>query len=522
MQVAEVRLGASMVNQNHKLFCRLDDLTPTAREKQRLAVLRNLGLLEAETPPVFEEAIQTAANHLEAQICFLGLMVEEVVWLKSTVGLSSIGLMNQLATSRQLPRHESFCSYVVDSQNYLAIADATLDPVFAQTILFQHYGIRAYLGVPLLTAEGICLGTLAVMDAVPRQFTPRDVEFLTITARWCLSEHERNRYLRANSLPPSLLTTTENSPFLPSTKVGESISPNQSIYSQSNQLTWDSRASFTANSTNQIKAKLLMQLAQELKTPLTSVMGMTSVLEREVYGALTNKQKEYLGVIHNSGEQLLSLVEEIVNLEIAKEDSQQLQLHSVDIEMLCQQAVNNLEKIAKIRQQQIHLSVEPGNRIWLLDKNKVRQALHYLIASTIASAETGSEVRIHVSRKINKLNIAVWVSHPWLGEGLPESEIYATILGNETLHPSVINEFVSVGVKTGNRSTLSSASLYSALLEAEQVQDKSTTDKSREILGLLLCCHLTEMHGGVVFVQGSQDNGYRYIINLPQMLPAEA
>lgn len=516
MQVADVRVGVSMVNHNHKLFCRLDGLAPVAREKQRLAVLKNLGLLETETPPVFEEAIQTAANYLEAQICFLGLMVEDVVWLKSTVGLSSIGLMNQLATSRQLPRNESFCSYVVDSQNYLAIADATTNPVFAQTILAQHYGIRAYLGVPLLTAEGVCLGTLAVMDAMPRQFTPRDVEFLTITARWCLSEHERNRLVKLTSVSSSTLKGTECSSFFPY-GLGDALYQQRITHSQANQVEWESHSQATCNSTNHIKAKLLMQLAQELKTPLTSVMGMTSVLTREVYGPLTHKQKEYLEVIHNSGERLLSLVEEIVNLGIANEHSQQLELNSVDIEMLCQQAVNNLERVAKHRQQEIRLSVEPGNRIWLLDKDKVRQALYYLIASTIASAEAGSEVRIHVSRKNKNLNIAVWVSHPWLGEGLPEQEFYSTVLEAQGL-----KDLGSVGVKMGNCSTLSSASLYAALIEAEKVQDKSTTDKSREILGLLLCCHLTEMHGGTVFVRGSRENGYRYMINLPQMKPTEA
>jgi signal transduction histidine kinase len=46
-------------------------------------------------------------------------------------------------------------------------------------------------------------------------------------------------------------------------------------------------------STNSIKVKLLNHLAQELLTPLTSVLGMASVLNQEIYGPLTSKQKEY-------------------------------------------------------------------------------------------------------------------------------------------------------------------------------------------------------------------------------------
>lgn len=527
-----------MTNPENRIFCRLDGLTPAAREKKRLAALKELGLLEVETIAVFDEATQTAARHLNAPICMLGLMTQERLLLKSAVGLSSIGLMNQLAQSRQLLRDECFCSYVVESHQVLVIQDTATNPVFASSLLVGYYGIRAYLGAPLLTADGHCLGTLAVMDLEPRCFTSKDAEFLAITARWCLSEYERNRLLQQE--PAS----------------GVRWHPKSSDVEQYS-LDWDCDAIASSPDTltglsvylsaiKSIKVKLLTQLTQELRTPLTSVMGMASVLNRQIYGPLTTKQKEYLEIIHNSGQYLVSLVEEIVALGVLDETSEQLHPTSVDIEMLCQQAIQSLFEMARQRQQQLRLSVEPGNRIWSLDKDKVRQMLYYLISSVIHSAEAGGEVRIHISRKGNlempsltSLQIAVWVSHPWLGEGLPptyggipesllSSPLEVETIISDALSPSLSrNGLESDELSYGDvyfpptTQILSSTTLWAAFTKRQELNKTLGNDDSREKLGLLLSCHLAELHGGQISIQSSAEAGARYIVSLPQLEPGD-
>ncbi len=142
-----------MVKPENTLFSQLNSGTPLAVE-QRLKAFLELGLLEAETIPVFEAATQTAADFLEVPICILGFVDQNRHWFKSAVGLSRLGLMNKLAQERQLPRGESFCTHVVESHQVLAISDALSDPAFAKTVLVQHYRIRAYLGVPLMDAAG--------------------------------------------------------------------------------------------------------------------------------------------------------------------------------------------------------------------------------------------------------------------------------------------------------------------------------------------------------------------------------
>jgi signal transduction histidine kinase len=505
-------------NPENRLFCYLDNLTPISREQQRLAALMALGLFDAEAIPVFDEATQTAARFLEAPICILSLMTQDKQWLKSTFGLSRVGLMNQLAKSRSLPRLESLCTYVVDSHQVLAIDDTSTHPVFATSLLVQQYGIRAYLGAPLLTTGGQCIGTLAIMDTTPRSFTTKECELLALIARWSLSEYERNQLGKNLSI-----TTSDLSKSASNGQFSQRWEPDLSQGNQTIQLV--SPASPPANnSINFIKVQLLTQLTQELRTPLTSVMGMASVLGREVYGPLTLKQKEYIEIIHTSGQHLVALVEEIVALGELDEKRQKLKLDAVDIEMLCQQAINGLLELAKQRQLQIRLSVEPGKRIWLLNKIVVRQMLYYLVFSVIQSAEAGGEIRIHISRKSDHLNVAVWITHPWLGDGLPQVELYSSVVALNSSEVAAtnlchldINEPRPLSFSAVGEQRLSSSSLSTAFALAQSL-NQTSEEMDRGSLRLLLSCQLAELHSGQISVQGSPELGYRYVVSLPQLV----
>ncbi|MEA5504264.1 GAF domain-containing sensor histidine kinase [Halotia wernerae UHCC 0503] len=506
-----------MVEPENKLFSLKDGwASQDTREQQRLKVLSELGLRQSQTIPVFEEATQTAAHFLEAPISILGFVDQERHWFKSAVGLSRLGLMNHLAQNRQLLRRESFCTQVVETLQVVVINDTQklTDPILAASKLVQDYGIRAYLGAPLIDASGYCLGTLAVMDLMPRNFTTRDIEFLQIIARWSMSEFERNRLLERLET-----NTVKSTPILPfndghinDIKVTPPALEQESV------------------STKQLKLELLEQLTQELRTPLTSVLGMASVLGREIYGPLTNKQREYLDIIQHSGRYLLSLVNEITELGATDEQATVLNLTPVDIEMLCQQAINTLEEVASRREQDIRLSIEPGrSRIWPLDKDKVRQMLYHLVFRVIQLSATGSIVRIHVSYKENILNITVWVSHPWLGDGITEVDPYFHLsplsmleLTGESAtyntHPENQEEAVSWPGALEKSQNLSVSDLDGFSISTSIDLAKRHGNLSRESLGLLLSCQLAELHGGHISIQGSPESGHRYVLTLPLQL----
>ena len=508
-----------MVEPDRKMFVLKEGwASEETREQQRLKALSELGLMQPETIPVFEEATQTAAHFLEAPISMLGFMDCERHWFKSAVGLSRLGLMNQLAQTRQLMRGESFCTQVVESSQFVVVNDTHKQPNSEPSIskLFHDYGIRAYLGAPLIDAQGNCLGTLAVIDLVPRNFTNRDIEFLQIIARWSMSEFERNRMLQG--LRPTLKPEKDNATSYSSSQSNPTeIKITPPVLPES------------IDSTNKLKLRLLGQLTQELRTPLTSVLGMTSVLGREIYGPLTGKQREYLEIIQHSGRYLLSLVNEISELGAMDNISTGLNLTPVDIEMLCQQVINTLDEVANRREQNIRLSIEPGrNRIWALDKDKLKQILYHLIFSAIQLSATGSIVRIHVAYKEDFIHITVWASHPWLGDGITEVDPYFRLKQKPLLEfigetpkykQNLQNPEQNGNSKTStfadNFSFGNNSKLNSIGKDASQESTTLNGSISRESLGLLLSSQLAELHGGSITIQGSMESGNRYLLSLP-------
>ncbi|WP_353929604.1 GAF domain-containing sensor histidine kinase [Okeanomitos corallinicola TIOX110] len=485
------------------------------KEQQRIQVLSELGLRQSETIPVFEEATQTAAHFLTAEISILGFIDQENHWFTSSVGLSRLGLMNDLAQKRQLLRRDSFCSQVVESSQILVINDTntTTDPLICNSKLVKKYGIRSYLGVPLIDVNGWCLGTLAVMERNPRHFTEQEMAFLQIIARWSMSEFERNRFLQNQSLKsPTSSFSTNSIPHLP-------LQEEKEIHLKFAPPVINAGT----NSSQQLKLELLDKLTQELRTPLTSVLGMTSVLGREIYGPLTSKQREYLEIIQHSGKYLLSLVNEINELGTLTTNSNSVNLSSVDIEMLCQQAIKTLSEVATRREQDIRLSVEPGhNRLWSLDKDKVKQIVYHLLYSMVQLSPTGSIVHVHISYKENNLCMTIWVSHPWLGEVISEMDSYLPV--DSLLIGNIFENSKQFNPQENNHREGSVVEISPNFSKEEFAVDNNGLDHnfssscanmSREKLGLLLSCQLAELHGGEISLQGSAQSGYRYLVSLP-------
>ncbi|PZO20073.1 MAG: histidine kinase [Leptolyngbya foveolarum] len=470
------------------LSCLLGGPTSVERDRRRVDAIATLNLLSLQTIPVFDEATQTAARLLAMPISILSVMESKTQRFKSVVGLSSLGLMNPLAATRAFPRAESFCTHVIDSGKPFALEDTTTHPAFSSSLLVQQYGIQSYLGVPLITSEGCCIGTLAVMDLLPHSFTQQEIAFLELTARWAMSEFESQRMLSVISSGSHLTQSSKNS--------SHSISP-------------------TLSKINQIRFDLVVQLTQDLRNPLTSITGMANMLSREIYGPLSAKQQEYANIVLSSSQQLLSMVNEIVEVGDLKADNYQLELSQVDIEMVGQQAIAALESLTKQQELEVRLTVEPSSHLWTLDKRVVKQIIYHLVFSVVKMSTAGSTIRIHISRKDDNLNLSLWVSNPWLGEDLPqalinweENSLSQSIPKKPTSNVALLADYERIE-HTATLAHLDSDEVFAALATAQRV------DASRQELGLLLSRHLTKMHGGEALIQGSAANGYRYIISLP-------
>jgi signal transduction histidine kinase len=173
----------------------------------------------------------------------------------------------------------------------------------------------------------------------------------------------------------------------------------------------------------ELQFELLTHLAQELRTPLTAVLGMTSVLQREIYGTLNDKQKDYLEIVHHSGERLVTIVNEIAELggfvgNTAGSEHRhqpQLTLRAVDLEMLCRLALQSLEPLIQSKHQQIAIDLSsentttdrPNAGIWVLDKDKVRQIIYYLCLSLVHVTAPHHQISLQLANLTDGLQIRI-------------------------------------------------------------------------------------------------------------------
>jgi diguanylate cyclase (GGDEF)-like protein/PAS domain S-box-containing protein len=136
----------------------------------RLAALRRLGLLDSPTEAPFDRLTHLATRFLRAPVALVSLLDADRQFFKS-----SVGLPEPWASLRQTPLSHSFCQHTLTSRAPLAIPDTHVDPLVRDCLAIQDMGVVAYLGIPLITADGWVLGTFCVMDTVPRAWNDDEI-----------------------------------------------------------------------------------------------------------------------------------------------------------------------------------------------------------------------------------------------------------------------------------------------------------------------------------------------------------
>lgn len=460
--------------------------TSTTQHAGAVEMSQTFPLLEVEFP-LFEEATQTASRFLGVSMSFVGISAPDTFVLKSAIGLSQLGLMNPLARSRRLPLQDSLIAAVLTTRRSLILPEIAADSPYADSSLVKEYGIQAFLGVPLLTAEGTCLGALVVMDVKPAEFKPESIAFLELLARWSVSEYERHQLAIALSQAPT-------------TAAGQSAPPTPT----DNALL------------DTVRLTLMSQLTQDMRNPLTTITGMANMLSREIYGALTPKQREYTDIVHTSSQKLLEIANEVLELSSLDAHMQPLHPTSVDVDMVGQHVERMLVPFLEKKSQEIRLTVEPGSRLWTLDRDVVQQLLYHLLYSIIQLAGEGGTVQVHSAERQSSLNIMVKMTHPWLGDGLPQTVAL--------LHQRLSTEHEETQLLTRllARATGREVAVSDPQERASDFQTEPEIAQSRETLSLLLSRHLIERHGGTLTLLGTQDMGYRFSIMLPFLKAADS
>src|SRR5262245_55642461 len=153
-------------------------------EAARLEALREYGILDTPPEPAFDQLTRLAAHVCRAPMALVVFLDEKRQWFKSRVGF-------ELA---ETPREWSFCGYTVREQDLLVVPDATLDPRFSWIPYVRDAPhIRFYAGTALRSPEGLALGTLCVLDRVPRALDPAQLDALRTLGRQVEAQLELRR-----------------------------------------------------------------------------------------------------------------------------------------------------------------------------------------------------------------------------------------------------------------------------------------------------------------------------------------
>ena len=164
-------------------------------ERKRLKVLWQYEVLDTVPEAIFDDLTELAAGICEAPIALISLVDEKRQWFKSKFG----------TTLNETSRDVSFCAHAIQQPDLFIVPDTTQDARFAQNpLVTSDPKIRFYAGAPLITPDGYALGTLCVIDKVPRELRAEQKQAMRILARHIVSQLElRRRSLEAHDRQPS-------------------------------------------------------------------------------------------------------------------------------------------------------------------------------------------------------------------------------------------------------------------------------------------------------------------------------
>src|SRR6202162_2091193 len=157
-------------------------------EAGRVEALQSYRILDTPPEERFDDLARLAAYVCGTPIGLIGLIESSREWFKSRVGWDV----------SEIPREISFGTHTITQPDALIVSDTLKDIRFARNQLAAQSGVRFYAGVPLLTPEGYVLGTLSVMDYVPRALTEEQTRILWALARQVMAHLEDQRILGSN------------------------------------------------------------------------------------------------------------------------------------------------------------------------------------------------------------------------------------------------------------------------------------------------------------------------------------
>ena len=311
----------------------------------------------------------------------------------------------------------------------IAAEDAYRGPL--RDILLRT-GTRAVLAVPMLR-EGELIGGLTVNKRTPGEFSQEVIELLTTFATQSALAIQNARLFRE-------------------------------IADKSLQLEAASRH----------KSEFLANMSHELRTPLNAIIGFSEVLTERMFGEVNEKQDEYLKDIYASGQHLLSLINDILDLSKVEAGRMELEVTDFDLPAAIDNALILVRERASRRGIALGRAIDVGLGTVRGDGRKVKQVLLNLLSNALKFTPEGGRIDVRAT----------------MNEGMAEISVADT----------------GVGIAPEDQEAI-----------FEEFRQVGTADKKVEGtgLGLALSRKFIELHGGRIWVQSRPGTGSTFSFTLP-------
>jgi signal transduction histidine kinase len=159
------------------------DLAAHVADPGRLAALRAVALLDTPAEEAFDRLTRLGSKFTSAPVALVTLIDSNRQFFKSCLGLPE-----PWQSMRETPLSHSFCQYNRIPRKPLLIEDARKHPQFKDNLAIRDLKVVAYLGIPLVTADGYVLGSFCVIDSIPRKWDGTHIEVVEDLAEAVMTE----------------------------------------------------------------------------------------------------------------------------------------------------------------------------------------------------------------------------------------------------------------------------------------------------------------------------------------------
>jgi len=234
---------------------------------------------------------------------------------------------------------------------------------------------------------------------------------------------------------------------------------------------------------NHHKSEFLANMSHELRTPLNAIIGFSEVLTERMFGEVNDKQMEYLKDIHSSGQHLLALINDVLDLSKIEAGKMELDLSCFDLGLLLEHSATLVRERAQRHGLSLELDVGDGLGEWVADARKVKQIVVNLLSNAVKFTPNGGSVSVR-ARHLNGVD----------GRAGDWAEVSVTDTG--------------VGIASEDQAMV--------FEEFRQAGGDVLRKAEGTGLGLALVKRFVELHGGAVTLDSAPGHGSTFRFTLPQ------